>query len=376
MKNSYRDLVLVAVAVLAVKIIVFIFGVLVFDFVKYPFNTVLSIWNYWDVTHYLRIAEHGYGQAYPGDDNRFLIYFPPLFPFFIYALHFISGLSFAVSAFIVSNFFSLLASFVLFLLVNFETGSKRMSHYAVLFLNLFPTAYFLLVPYSESVFLFFVILTFYNLRVRKNFYGASIAAAAAVLSRSVGFLLIPVLFIWLLANRNREENYFKSIFQLSFISLPVVAFLSQNFVGYFHHNDFMFIFNYRPNYTIQFGTYPFHDMLQAFQSVWNSPALLRDQEFLMTSFWSAVFLFTSSLILLFSCRRINWIYLFFSISYLGFLSSCSHLIALPRYVLCCFPLYLVFVQIKNRFLLHATLIGSFALLLYFTKIYVRGSWAF
>ncbi|MEX2274920.1 MAG: hypothetical protein WEA10_05075 [Actinomycetota bacterium] len=61
-------------------------------------------------------------------------------------------------------------------------------------LAVFPTAFFLVAPYSEAPFLLFALLAFWGAR-RERWWVAGLAGAAAALTRNVGLLLVPALVI-------------------------------------------------------------------------------------------------------------------------------------------------------------------------------------
>ncbi len=370
MNNTLKDYLFILIALIFLKAGLFVWGVYQFDFEKYPDETVFTIWNHWDALHYQKIAEHGYGKAYEEDDNRFMIFFPPMFPFATSVTEYLTGFSYSTSSFIVSNVFSVFVSFILFSLVKFEFKSREKAYFATLLLNIFPTAYFLFAPYSESIFLFFTLLFFYFLRVRESLLLASLSLAGSMLSRSVGFVLIPVFLFYILTNKKFR------FYQILYFLIPAIAFCFQNIIGYLYHDDFMFLYTYRPDYTIKFGSFPFQESFDTFISLWRNPYLLIDKDFSMIRTWSSIFLIGGCIISVYGLKKIPEVYSLFSLIYLLFLSSCTHLIAMPRYVLCCFPLFLILSLVNKRLLFAMIILSSFSLMLYFSSMYVNGLWAF
>ncbi|MBI2236910.1 MAG: hypothetical protein HYU54_00040, partial [Actinobacteria bacterium] len=94
---------------------------------------------------------------------------------------------------IVSNAAFLAALIVLYSLTASEL-SEGAARKAVLYLSLFPTSFFFLAPYSESLFLLLVVSAFWAAR-RDRWALAGIAAALAALTRNVGLLLVPALAV-------------------------------------------------------------------------------------------------------------------------------------------------------------------------------------
>ncbi|MGC9398909.1 MAG: glycosyltransferase family 39 protein [Anaerolineae bacterium] len=169
------------------------------------YRVILSPWERWDVGWYLQIVERGYRA---GDGTA---QFHPLFPWLASVLVPLLG-SPLLSLFLLSSGFS-----VLFLLL-FERWA-RLDYTAdevnrALVLLLF-SPYFvpLLLPYTESLFLFLAVLAFWAARKRR-WWLAGAAGGLATLTRQQGlFLLLPLLWeywesqgkTWRGAKVRREE---------------------------------------------------------------------------------------------------------------------------------------------------------------------------
>ena len=123
--------------VLAIKFLLFIFGVRTFQALE---NSVapgwLVIWNRWDSIHYLDVAEFGYRSS-----STLKAWFYPLFPWFTRAVAWITG-NYLASAFIVSGTALLIAAILLRRLVQLD-HQPDVARRAVWFFLIFPTAYFL-----------------------------------------------------------------------------------------------------------------------------------------------------------------------------------------------------------------------------------------
>ncbi|MBI2238529.1 MAG: hypothetical protein HYU54_08410, partial [Actinobacteria bacterium] len=148
-------------------------------------HNLFTSWERFDALWFLRIAATGYRT---GDGSAA---FFPLYPLAIRAVSWaIGGHPFAASL-IVSNAAFLAALIVLYSLTASEL-SEGAARKAVLYLSLFPTSFFFLAPYSESLFLLLVVSAFWAAR-RDRWAMAGIAAALAALTRNVGLLLVPAL---------------------------------------------------------------------------------------------------------------------------------------------------------------------------------------
>ena len=154
-----------------------------------PLSILMSQFSHWDSQHYIDIAMNGY--VYQGYQQDFIVFFP-LYP----ALIRLTTFDFAyinLSALLVSNVSSVVAAVFLFKLarIDFDEGTAKK---AVLYLCVFPTAYFLSAIYAEGLFLALTIASFYYARAGK-WPAAGFLALFAALTRLGGLLLIPALLI-------------------------------------------------------------------------------------------------------------------------------------------------------------------------------------
>jgi 4-amino-4-deoxy-L-arabinose transferase-like glycosyltransferase len=172
-------------------------------------------WDRWDAPHYTDIAvfgymandpgtlvHPGYRQIYPGDADLYIVFFP-LFPWLVALVDALLDAP-AVSAFVVATIASLAVAPVLYRLVAADLG-HRIGLVSALFLLIFPTAYFLHIGYTESLFL---ALSFGSLWLARTnrWWLAGIASALAGLTRINGLILVPALAVeaWLDWRANRR----------------------------------------------------------------------------------------------------------------------------------------------------------------------------
>jgi hypothetical protein len=165
-------------------------------------------WDRWDAPHYTDIAvfgymaddvgilhEPGYQQLYPGDLDLYIVFFP-LFPWLVGLVNLVVGVP-AISAIVVSTIASLFVAPLLYRLVAADLG-HRIGLLSAGFLLIFPTAYFLHIGYTESLFL---ALSFGSLWLARSgrWWGAGVVGLLAALTRINGLLLVPALAIeaWL-----------------------------------------------------------------------------------------------------------------------------------------------------------------------------------
>lgn len=149
-----------------------------------------------DALWFLRIASEGYRM-----DDVSAAFFP-LFPLLVRIVAWIPGLGTLGAALLVSNAAALAALVVLHALTRLELGRDHVPR-SVVFVALFPTGFFLLAPYTESLFLLLSVAAFWFAR-RDRWAWAASAGALAAMTRSVGVLLI--LGLWVEAMRQWRRD--------------------------------------------------------------------------------------------------------------------------------------------------------------------------
>lgn len=148
---------------------------------------LLGAWQRWDTLWYLLIATRGYA---PHDTSVFA---PPLYPLLVRLAGDILGGQYLLGGLVVSNVAYALALWLFYRLTAWEldeTTARR----SVVYLALFPTAFFFLAGYSESLFLLFSVAAFYAAR-RGRWDLAGAAGLLAGVARLQGFLILVPLAV-------------------------------------------------------------------------------------------------------------------------------------------------------------------------------------
>jgi hypothetical protein len=158
---------------------------------------LVDVWVKWDARHFLEVAEYGYTD--PATDPHATAFFP-LFPLLVGGLS-ATGIPAVVAAMLVTTVSSVVACAYLYRLAEEDVG-RHSGRRAVLYLLLFPTAVFLIAPYSEATFLAGAIPAFYY--ARKGRWGAAaLPTAAATASRAAGVFVVFGLLFEVLRQRPR-----------------------------------------------------------------------------------------------------------------------------------------------------------------------------
>jgi len=191
---------------------------------------VLEMWTRWDARHFLEIAEFGYTD--PRTDAHATAFFP-LWPLMIRGLA-ATGMSLALAAMLLATAASVVAVAYLYRLAEEEltrgagSAGPQEPHgagrRASLYLLFFPTAVFLVAPYSESLFLAGAIPAFYYAR-RKHWILAGMFAAAAMGARAAGAFLLFGLLVEFVRQRDFSgANLRRGLAAATLSLLPLVAF--------------------------------------------------------------------------------------------------------------------------------------------------------
>jgi len=192
-------------ATLAVKLALLLGGILTFMLASGSFPDPLEVWHAWDAPHYTDIAvfgyraddpgnlvpPRGYRQVYPGDLDLYIVFFP-LYPWLVAAVNAVIAAP-VQAAYLVTTAASLFVGPMLYRLVSADLG-ERIGRWSALLLLIFPTAYFLHIGYTESLFL---ALAFGSLWLGRTdrWVGAGVLGGLAALTRVNGLVLAPALAV-------------------------------------------------------------------------------------------------------------------------------------------------------------------------------------
>ena len=146
-----------------------------------------GIWLRWDVGWFMKVATYGYAA----DDNS--VAFPPLYPLATRVLGRLLGGEYLLAGMLISNAACVVGMALLYELVEVEY-TPAVARRTILYLAVFPSAFYLLVPYSEALFLCLVLVAISAMR-RRCWAAAGISAFVAALTRTTGWVLaLPVAY--------------------------------------------------------------------------------------------------------------------------------------------------------------------------------------
>ncbi len=179
-----------------------------------PDQPLLDVWVKWDSGWYANIALTGYNFSIERASN---IAFLPLYPIAIKGLSLLVG-NVWISGILVANAAFLGSLIVLFKLTQLKFGLPAAER-TVLYISAFPSAFFLLSMYSESIYLLTVLLTFYLWERNKGWPAGMVGGLAAV-ARPMGILLFLSGAARKLIEERRLGNRVVSWDSLSLLLIP------------------------------------------------------------------------------------------------------------------------------------------------------------
>ena len=328
-------------------------------------ETFLGIWNRWDASQYLKIAENGYTAV--GDD-RFLIVFFPLYPLLVAIVEFIVR-DYILSGFLVTALASLAAGLLLRKLALLDNGEKT-AQLAVVFLFIFPTSYFLHIPYTESLFLTLVIGSFVAAR-QHSWIVAGVLGGFACVTRINGLVLLPALAFEIWEQYRSEQKFNRRWLFLLLIPFGFSVYLALNY--YITGDAFMFL-TYQREHWYRYFRWPWEGIWEAIKRI-DNPKPVDAQ---MIGAQEILFVVIGAFATIAGWRQLRNSYrVWMAVNWLLFVST-SFVLSVPRYTLSLFPMFILMslVARKHRIAGFAIVFWSVLYLALFVTQFVRGMWAF
>ncbi|MBU2100525.1 hypothetical protein KKG83_07600 [Candidatus Micrarchaeota archaeon] len=361
----------IAVIFFASRLFVFLIGFFsVFVVPKSRFfvssNSLFDLFFYWDSVWYISIVERGFSYI-PGEFST--VAFFPLYPLLIKLFSFVLFDS-KLSGYLISNISFFLALFFLYKLISLDY-SKSIASKTVFFISIAPLTFFFSIIYTEGLFVFLAILSFYFARKKQWFY-ASVSGFFLALTNVLGVLIIiPLLMEYFdLTLKNLNLNYFRLLIKkiepdIFFFSLPPLGLLTYMFYLFLEFNEPLAfkkaLFDWSAREFV-----PFFVTLTR----WSY-----DNFFHPYNLYVFLFIFVGVFFLAYLIHsKVRPSYVVFpSVLFFFYLSSNS-LEGIPRYVSFLFPLYLgvALLSEKNKNLNRLLILFSLSLLIFCTVLFVNG----
>lgn len=360
----------ILVAVVSEIIILFFLGrlsVYLFPQSRAATLNIWELWNVWDAPHYLSIATLGYQTV--GDAANFLAFLPAL-PLLIFIFKIIFQINYLISGYIVSFIITILLAVTFFKLIAIDYA-KKTAILAVLMLFIFPTSFFLHIPYSESLFMLLAVASFYFVR-KRHYWISFLCVGLATATRITGLALIPAIFLEITVvsrnNLNNKNILNQSVFLISGLTLSISGFLIYLFINYFLWGDFLyFTFIQKQNWHETFSPFG-QGLVYAYQSLFWGVGI---EKIMLGYAQIAAFIFglLTSVYVLFKVRISYGIFMLID---LFFSYSMSFWMSMPRHILTLFPMYILLALFSNNLIFrYFWILISMVLLIILALIFIQ-----
>jgi hypothetical protein len=348
---------------LAVKVGLITLTLIEFGAAPDPLTALGRAWDRWDAQHYLYLATHGYGAT---GDARNLIAFFPLYPALISAIA-ATGLPARTAALLVSNVAGVVAAILLYEVAR-QDLRENAAFRATAFFVVFPTAYFLLVGYTEALFCALAFGAVLATR-RQQWLLAGMLGGLAAAARLTGLALLPFLVIELFYARHRLRAVSQAVLAPALIMLGFLTYLLTNL--FVLGDAFAFVSVQRQHWSHSLSA-PWVGFAEAIRGIgWRVP-----WEKLTVGGGEAaggIAAYATTILSWLRLRPSDAAYatvLTVMVTFLPFWLS------IPRYLLGMYPLFLLVGRISWRWVYLAMVAASFVGLLVFGLAFGRGYWAF
>lgn len=331
---------------------IFYFGLLAFPnsgtFSKDFFQSLSN----WDGGHFTGIAKDGYRENYQ-------YAFFPLYPITIKFVNFFVG-NYNLSAVLISVGSIFFALHILFKLISLDFG-RKLAQNTILFLLFFPTSFYSLVGYSESLFLFLTVATFYFLRQKKLFW-ATVAAIMVGATRFVGLAVILGFLLEIQISLGfNKKNWYVLFAPLGFLSFCLYLYLNTGDPFYFLTAE---------SHWQRTLSLPGLNFWQAIKGLIN-PGSFSSNPNVVLDLTFAIF----GLGLTFRSLRFMPIsYSVYSLISIAIPLFTPTLSSIPRFILPIFPIFIVLALVKNEYVKLFYQIISLMLLSILSVLFISGYW--
>ena len=356
--------------VLAVKALVLFFGAQAYVIAKNErLGSVyerLAIWNRWDAPHYLDIARTGYVSE--GVEARWIVFYP-LYPWLVRTANFVLRDE-LVSAFFVSTVASVAAGLLLYRLARLDE-SEWVARGSVFFMLVFPTAYFLHIGYTESLFLALALGSFLAARTRL-WWAAGLLGFLAALARVNGLLLLPALAFEAWDEYRNTDRRPRAAWLWG--AGPLAGFGVYLLINWWVLGDPLAFLSTQGQFWFKSLAWPWVGIREAWNSAWgrapSDAQMVGWQELLFVllglglTAWAWLRLRASYAVWM-TCNWLLW-------------TSTKFVLSVPRYTLVLFPAFVLFARLAERRPVWgaAVVVWSLLFLALFAARFAQGYWAF
>jgi hypothetical protein len=171
------------------------YGVAFPHIVAHQPSVLADVWQHWDAPFYISLAQHGYPSAHaagaPPGSIPGLAAFGPAYPALVALVHTVTRMGWAWAAQFTSAVATVIAIAGLVVLADRDQGMAT-ANISVTLLVAFPTSFFLLAGYPESLALAFLVWSFIAVRRGRWILAGLALAGAAATNFYLGIALVAL----------------------------------------------------------------------------------------------------------------------------------------------------------------------------------------
>ncbi len=315
-------------------------------------NFIKSLAN-WDGGHYLSIAEKGYLLK-----SQYVFF--PLYPILINLFVKITG-DYLVSALIISFISFFLAANIFYQLVYIDFG-KSVAKKALVALLVFPLSFHFLTVYTESLFFLLSVLTFLFAR-KNNYFLAAIFAFLSSATRLSG--LAVVLSLMASVYFSQKVNY-----KNWYVYLSPIGFLLYCLYLYHQTGDFFYFIKAESYFWNSGLVFPGGAIIHSFKQLFTPGFITNNFRDLL----DLLFLIFAGFSVWKVCKKLSLDYAIFTLISILLPLFSPTIVAVPRYILLIFPVFIVVSLVKNEYLSLGYQIISLMLFSIYASLFINGYW--
>ena len=322
----------------------------------------LETLTYWDGGHFIGIAKNGY---YTPEQYAFF----PLYPLLIKTFTPIFLNNFNLAALFISSFFTFFGLLFFKKLGELDFKKDDVQKSMLLFLT-FPTAFFLVAAYSEALFIFLSLSSFYFSRKEKWIW-SSILASLASATKPFGILLFVVLVYEYL--KRRDFKLKRISYEMIYLFISPLGLLAYMIFLKLKTGSAIFFITSQLNWQREFITFPPKVFFDKYFSVFSLNQI--GTRFFAQQTLELISLGTYIMILVYSIGKLRSTYIIYGFLLLLMILSTGVLTSFPRFFILSFPLFFSFsILTKNQ------LFSRFLFLIFilfqglFLTLFLSGIW--
>ncbi len=323
-------------------------------------NPLLGVWQRFDTNWFLKIAQRGYA----GDDGSTV--YMPLYPLLIRAVGIVLLGNDLLAALLISNV-ALVVSLYLLYRVTDELFDAASAKRALLYVVIFPTAFFWFAAYTESLFFMWALASLFFAR-REKWLVASVCGALAALTRLQGVLmLVPLAYLVWAHAAERKFQITRAVWRAS---LPLLL-LPLATLSFLLFSNLSLLESYEGELHARF--------VLPWENVWSDVVLILQQQASLVDVANLVVTVLFGAMLVLVWQRLPREYALYALvmflAPLFRMTTTQPLVSMLRYVLVLFPVFMLWAGWGNNVWVNrAVVYVSFPLSLYFSAQFWLWGW--